>query len=172
MRNLLWHSLLVIVALAVVLTPVGMLLAEPMLKRMGADAEVTADAVLYTRIVYGSMLFSLLPMVINSLFRGEGDTIFPFKLMALALGLNVVLDPLFIFGFGPVPRMGVAGAAVTTASSFLFATLLVLRELRNPNRKVRFDRSAWRWDPSLLRGLAAVSAPAFVATCRCPCPPT
>lgn len=167
-RNLLWHVLLTVGAFTLVLSPAGWLAAEPLLRRMGADPEVTAGAVLYTRIAYLAAGVGLLPMIVNSLFRGEGDTIFPFKVMAVALGLNVVLDPVFIFGLGPVPEMGVAGAAVTTAASFLVASLLVLRELRNPRRAVRFDRAAWRWDPSLLRGLFAVSAPAFVANLSMP----
>lgn len=167
-RNLLWHSLIVVGGLVVIVTPLGMLLAEPVLRRMGAAAGVTDGAVLYTRITFATAAFSMMPMTVNSLFRGEGDTIFPFKLMAMALGLNIVLDPLLIFGPGPFPRLGVAGAAATTAASFLFASLLVLRELRNPRRKVRFDRAAWRPDRSLLRGLANVSAPAFVANLSMP----
>ena len=167
-RNLLWHVLLVVGVIAVVITPLGMIFAEPALRRMGADPGVTAGAVLYTRVAYGASVVALLPMVVNSLFRGEGDTIFPFKVMALALGLNIVLDPLFIFGPGPFPRLGVTGAAVTTAVSFFFASLLVLREMFNKNRMVRFERRAWSWDPSLLRGLANVSAPAFVANLSMP----
>jgi len=167
-RNLVWHVLLVVGAFALVLAPAGWLAAEPVLRRMGADPGVTDGAVTYTRIAYLAAGAGLLPMVINSMFRGEGDTMFPFKVMAVALGLNVVLDPIFIFGLGPVPELGVAGAAVTTSTSFLVAGLVVLRELRNPARKVRCDRSAWRWDPSLLRGLFSVSAPAFVANISMP----
>jgi putative MATE family efflux protein len=107
-------------------------------------------------------------MAVNSLFRGEGDTIFPFKIMATALGLNVVLNPLFIFGPGPFPRLGVQGAAVTSLFGFLVATCLVLRELRNPQRKVRWDRSAWRFDPALLRDLGAVGGPALIANLATP----
>ena len=167
-RNLLWHVLIVVGVLVVVVSPLGLLLAEPLLRRMGAVADVTDGAVLYTRITYATAAFSMMPMTVNSLFRGEGDTMFPFKLMALALGLNIVLDPLFIFGPGPFPRLGVAGAAVTTAVSFMFASLMVLRELGNRGRKVRFDRAAWSWNPALLRGLGNVSAPAFVANLSMP----
>ena len=50
--------------------------------------------------------------------RGEGDTVFPFKVMGLGLVLNIILDPLFIFGPGPFPRLGVAGAAVSAGGFF------------------------------------------------------
>lgn len=167
-RNLLWHALLVVGGMALVITPAGMLLAGPVLRRMGADPSVTEGAILYARIAYGASFLGLVPLVLNSMFRGEGDTIFPFKVMAMALGLNVVLDPIFIFGLGPVPELGVAGAAVTTSASFGVACWMVLREAARGDRKVRFDRRAWSWDPSLLRDLAAVSAPAFVANLSMP----
>lgn len=167
-HNLLWHMLIAVAAFVLLLSPLGLLFAEAVLSRMGADPAVTADAVVYVRIVYATSVFSLLPMVVNSLFRGEGDTVFPFKVMALALGLNVVLDPLLIFGVGPFPELGVAGAAYTTSASFAVAAVMVLRELRNPERRVRYDRSAWRWDPTLLRHLGSVSAPAFVANLAMP----
>ncbi len=167
-RNLLWHVLIVLGAMTALLMTAGLIGAPALLRRMGADPVVTDGAILYTRIAYGAAAFGLFPMVVNSLFRGEGDTIFPFKVMAVALGLNVVLDPVFIFGLGPIPEMGVAGAAVTTAASFLVASLVVLKELGNKSRKVHFERAAWSWDPSLLTGLAAVSAPAFVANLSMP----
>ena len=168
LRNFLWHALIVIGIFAAVITPLGLLLAPAALRRMGAEPGVTEGAILYTQVAFATSAFSLLPMVLNSLFRGEGDTIYPFKVMAVALALNVVLDPLFIFGPGPFPELGVAGAAVTTAVSFLFASLMVLRELRNPRRRVRYDRAAWSWSPALLRGWANVSAPAFVANLSMP----
>jgi len=167
-RNLVWHLILVLGGLTLLMSPLGYWLSEPVLRRMGAAPEVTDDAILYARIAYLAAGAGMLPMIFNAMFRGEGDTIFPFKVMAVALGLNVVLDPLFIFGVGPLPTMGVAGAAVTTAASFTVAALVVLRELRNTKRIVHFDRSAWKWEPALLRDLAGVSAPAFVANLSMP----
>jgi Na+-driven multidrug efflux pump len=73
------------------------------------------------------------------------------------------LNPFFIFGLGPLPRMGVQGAALTTVVGFSVASLQVLSQLRNRSRKVHWDRSAWRYDPQLLRDLAIVAGPAFIA---------
>lgn len=163
-RNLVLHVLLVNVALSIVFVPVGLLILKPVIARMGASPEVTEGAVVYGRIILLGTLMALVPMTINSMFRGEGDSIFPFKVMAMALGVNIVLNPFVIFGWGPFPRLGVQGAAITTVTGFAFAMLLVLRELRSRQRRVRYDRAAWSFDPALLRDLGGVAGPALVAT--------
>jgi putative MATE family efflux protein len=163
-RNLLLHVLLVDGALSALFMPAGLLLLHPVISQMGASPEVTADAVRYGQIIFLGTFFAMLPMSINSLFRAEGDTIFPFKIMAVSLGLNIVLNPVFIFGLGPVPRLGVQGAALTTVMGYALASFLVLRELRNKQRMVHFDRRAWRFNPELLRDLGRVAGPALVAT--------
>lgn len=167
-RNLLWHMLLLTGAAVLILIPVGLFSVGPILRRMGADPVVTQGAITYTTIAYLAAPVSLLPMVGNALFRGEGDTIFPFKVMATALGLNAILDPLFIFGWGPIPEMGVAGAAVTTSVSFCVATVVVLREMIVGRRLVRFRKTAWSWQPSMIRDVVKVAAPALVANLSTP----
>lgn len=168
--NLLLHVILLAGLVAVLLIPGGMALLglEPTLNSPDTDPTVYRMAREYGLIYFLGGFFSLFAMSVNSLFRGEGDTIFPFKVMALGLALNIVLDPLFIFGPGPFPRLGVAGAAVTTVVSFAAASLLVLRELLNADRKVRLVRGAWRWDPALARDLVQVAGPASLANLALP----
>lgn len=163
-RNLLLHVLLLDAVLALLCLPIGLQLLRPVIAQTGASPAVTADAVSYGRIIFLGTLFMLLPMSVNSLFRGEGDSIFPFRVMLVSLALNVVLNPIFIFGWGPVPSLGVEGAALTTVTGYAVATLLVLRELRNRRRTVHLERAAWRFDPALLRDLGAVAGPALIAT--------
>lgn len=169
--NLLLHVILLSAILAVVLIPVGMLLIglEPTLNDEATDPTVREMARQYGLIYFLGGFFSLFAMSVNALFRGEGDTMFPFKVMALGLLLNVILDPIFIFGLGPVPRLGVAGAAVTTIVSFGAASLMVLREtLVNRERKVRLVRGAWRFDGAMVRDLLQVAGPASLANLALP----
>ncbi|MDD5719112.1 MAG: MATE family efflux transporter [Candidatus Krumholzibacteria bacterium] len=168
--NLVLHVALVAGALALLLIPGGLALLEPALRAPGTDPVVRDLARQYGSIYFLGGFFSLFAMSMNALFRGEGDTIFPFKVMALGLVLNVVLNPLFIFGPGPLPRLGVAGAALTTVVSFAFASLLVLRELRKGahHRRVRLERGAWRWNRSLLGDLLGVAGPATLANLALP----
>ncbi len=168
--NLLLHVILLAAALSILLIPGGMALlgVEPSLNSLDTDPTVRQMARQYGLIYFLGGFFSLFAMSVNSLFRGEGDTIFPFKVMGLGLVLNIILDPLFIFGPGPFPRLGVAGAAVTTVVSFGAASLLVLRELLTADRKVRLMRGAWRWNPAMMRDLLQVAGPASLANLSLP----
>ncbi len=167
--NLLLHVVLLAGALAILLVPGGLLLLEPALRAPGTEPVVRDLARQYGTIYFLGGFFSLFAMSVNALFRGEGDTVFPFKVMAYGLLLNVVLNPLFIFGPGPFPRLGVAGAALTTVVSFAFASLLVLRELLTArDRRVRLVRGSWRRDPALLADLGRVAGPAVLANIALP----
>ena len=169
--NLLLHVILLAAVLSVLLIPGGMALLglEPTLNSPSTDPTVSTMARQYGLIYFLGGFFSLFAMSVNSLFRGEGDTVFPFKIMAVGLLLNIVLDPLFIFGPGPFPRLGVAGAAVTTVVSFAVASLMVLRELIvSRDRKVKLVRGAWRWNPALVKDLVQVAGPASLANLALP----
>ena len=162
-RNLVLHVLLVVFVLSLAVIPGGILLLRPIIGGQNASPEVVESAIRYGKIIFLGAPFAMIPMSINSLYRSEGDSIFPFKIMATALSFNIIMNPFFIFGWGPFPELGVRGAAVTTIAGFVLATILVLRELQNRKRRVRWDRSAWRFDSALLRDLGNVAAPAMVA---------
>ncbi len=100
--------------LAIALGLVGFFSARPILTLMGAETELITAATSYLRIIYAGIPLMFGTFVITALLNGAGDTVTPMILMGASVGLNLVLDPLFIFGWGPFPEWGVAGAAVAT----------------------------------------------------------
>ena len=78
-RNLLLHVILLVVLLAALITPIGILLLRPALRSSNAAPEVVRLAIQYGTVYFLGSLFALFAMTTNSMFRGEGDTIFPFK---------------------------------------------------------------------------------------------
>ena len=118
--NLLLHVIGLSAVLSVVLIAIGLVLLhlEPTLNSPDTDPTVREMALEYGIIYFLGGFFSLFAMSVNALFRGEGDTAFPFKVMAVGLVLNIVLDPLFIFGPGPFPCAGQIAAPRHRAHAF------------------------------------------------------
>ncbi len=107
---------------------VGLLGAEPLtLYLSGGEEESRLAAVLAAQ--YLSIIFLAAPLLcfnetMSALFRGAGDTRTPTKILSLGFVVNAILDPILIFGVGPVPGLGVVGAALASILSFLFSTVL------------------------------------------------
>jgi putative MATE family efflux protein len=124
------------------------------------DPAARAEGLKYFRIGAVTFFLQLLLVVFGDSLRASGDFVTPVKLMLLGVGINIALDPLLIFGLGPVPAMGIEGAALATVLSQILPTsLYALRFLRG-----RGERDL-RWvapgnDPRLLRELATKGLPA------------
>ncbi len=132
-RRLTTDSLALSVIIVAVFIVAGFLTVEPVFKLMGATDQVLPYIESYMYIWYPGMIFMVVPMVGNFAIRATGDTKTPSMIMFVAVIINAILDPLLIYGWGPFPRMELAGAALATVISrgitFFFAIwILYARE--------------------------------------------
>ena len=95
----------------------GVVSAPYLLKFMGVSGTIYPYAISYIRVIFAGIPFAFTLFAFNFLLRAIGDTRTPVKINIATVLLNLVLDPLFIFGVGPFPRLGVVGAAIATMFS-------------------------------------------------------
>ncbi len=104
----------------------GIFYAKDILRLMGAEASVVESGFRYTQIILGSNVTILLLFLINAIFRGAGEASIAMWILIGSNLLNICLDPILIFGWGPIPGYGVTGAAMATMTG---RTLAVLAQL-------------------------------------------
>lgn len=102
------------IALSALIGVFGFIYADDILALMGADEDLIEEGVGYTKVMYAGNISILLLFLNNAVLRGAGNASVAMRALILSNSLNLILDPILIFGLGPFPEMGVTGAAVAT----------------------------------------------------------
>ena len=123
--------------ISVILGVLGWIFAADILGLMGAEPAVVASGVMYSRIIFAGNTAIMLLFLINGAFRGAGQAHHAMRSLWIANGLNIFLDPLFIFGFGTWSGWGLEGAAVATTFGRGVGVLYQLYHLFNGKHKLK-----------------------------------
>ena len=113
-REAAMQAILFGIAVALSIGVIGFLYSKEILALMGGQPVLIAEGYGYTKLLIGGNITIVLLFLINAIFRGAGDASVAMWTLVLSNGLNIILDPIFIFGWGPVPEFGVMGAAIAT----------------------------------------------------------
>ncbi len=123
------QSILLGTIIAAIISVFGILFPKEILGLMGAEPELIASGYGYTQVLLGGNITIMLLFLINAVFRGAGDASVAMRVLIFSNLLNIILDPIFIFGFGPIPSFGVQGAAIATTigrgSAVIFQLLIL-----------------------------------------------
>ncbi len=153
------QSIIIASFISLLLAAFGILGVKPVLEIMGAKNEVLEQGVTYSRIVFlgsGCLIFLF---VINSIFRGSGDVKTPMITLGISSILNIILDPLLIFGLGPFPELGVKGAAIATVSGQAVGTILNLYILYKGFSRIHITNWSIKPDLALLKTQISIAIP-------------
>ena len=147
-----------IIALAAIL--VGLLFTDKLLLILGASPEVLKIGSSYLKILLVGGITMVLLYFGNSILQAEGDTVTPMKFMFLSNIINIILDPIFIFGLGTIPRMETSGAALATVLSQAIPACLVLILLYTRRSKVHIHISQFKIKLAFLKEMIKIGLPA------------
>jgi putative MATE family efflux protein len=135
----------------------GYLFAPRLLELMGASPAVVAIGTTYARIMLGGNAAIMLLFLINAIFRGAGDAAIAMRALWFANAINILLGPCLIFGLGPFPEMGVAGAATATTFGRSMGVVVQLYALARKSDRVRILARHLRLIPSVMWQLVRLS---------------
>jgi putative MATE family efflux protein len=115
--------------ISVVMAIAGWIGCEPLLTAMRTPPDSLQLAVAYMRVIFLALPFLYMYAFVMSVLRGAGDSKTPFYFMMLSVGIDIALNPVFIFGVGPIPRFGIAGSAMATLMAQGISLVALIRYL-------------------------------------------
>jgi putative MATE family efflux protein len=142
-----------------VISILGVIYAKEILILMGASLEAAEHGYIFTQIMIGSSLVIMLLFLINGIFRGAGNAAIAMKSLWLANICNIILCPIFINGFGPIPAFGLTGAAIATTLGRSTGVLYQLYHLFFGNGVLKIKISYFIPDFKQIKALVKIAAP-------------
>ncbi len=152
------HVIYLGVLVSLLLSAIGIIFAPNILQALGAASHIIDEGSQFMRIMVGGNAVVIFIFLLNAIFRGAGDAAIAMRVLFLANGLNMILAPMFIFGIGFFPELGVIGAAVGTTIGRGCGVLFAAWHLFRPGGRIHVHRESWRFDPTLLWKLLRLSS--------------
>jgi len=140
----------------------GFLNAEHLLRLMGATPSMIASSLGYAQVMFAGNATVTLLFLNNAIFRGAGDPAVAMRVLWIASAVNMVLDPMLIFGIGPFPEMGVTGAAVATNTGRGLAVAIQFWTLATGRSRIHITRRHLELVPAVMWNVCRLSGSGFL----------
>jgi putative MATE family efflux protein len=148
-------------AVSAALGVLGVVFAPELLRLMGGSSDVLTHAA-FTRIMLGGNVSVVLLFLLNSVLRSSGDAAVAMRVLWLANAINIVLCPTLVLGLGPIPALGIKGAAIATTIGRSIGVVFALSRLFKPGARVELHARHFAFDPALIMRVVRLSASATV----------
>lgn len=152
---------IVFVAVASTLLTIGLMVAMPYILQ---SLRLTPETYHLARAFMSTVLFGVpgifVLFLVNAIIRSTGNSVLAMKIMLMTVLVNIVLDPILIFGWGPIPAMGIAGAGIATATAQISGALFSLYALVKGWTGIQIERKLPRVDFSIMKSIVKLGIPA------------
>ncbi len=153
------QTYLVMLFVSSALAVAGYFFAEPLMLLIGASGEILEDSVDYFKVSSIGFVFLFMFFVFQSLMRGIGNVVVPTYVVLTTVILNLFLDPLFIYGWGPVPAMGVAGAAMASVFTQGLSAVAGFVIIYRGTYGIQLEWKDFKFDPQWVKMLVKLGVP-------------
>lgn len=153
------NGLIIAGALYLLALAVGFFTIKPLVAFLGVQPNVAGFMKDYLSVIYVGSAAFFFGNIANAMLQGEGDAKTPMKALVIANLANIILDPAFIFGLGPLPAMGVKGAAIATIIAQSIGAAYSYSHLFSGKAFVKLRFRKLVYSPEIIRGILAVGIP-------------
>ena len=156
------HGIALSIIGGIVFLVLGFGLSGVFVSAFGATEEVSVQAVQYSHIAVGLSIFVMISMMCEKVQQSTGNMIIPMRQGLTGAIVNIILDPLMIFGIGPFPEMGVAGAALATVIGQIFGMLIGLWGVFKHQKVLKLNMRKFKWRLQTVKDIYRVGLPGIV----------
>ena len=160
--NVAWHGIVISFVYAGLAIGLGLHYIDSLLILFGCTPETFALSKEYMYIILWGSLFTFLPMTLGNIIQGEGNTFLPMVISLLGISLNVLFDPIFIFGWGGIPALGLNGAAIATVLSQVVITVVIVALVKGKKAQLTWSWASFRPSLGVVKEIYRVGFPAMV----------
>jgi putative MATE family efflux protein len=155
------HAILAGVALSAVFAVLGIFFAEAITRIFTNDPVMIDMTSRYVRIILMGSAALFIPQILQGILRGEGNAFIPMLVMIVSAALNIGLDPLFIYGIGFFPELGLEGAAYATVLARIIGGIVLVCFMVRSKKDVEMNLKAFKFQPSILAEIYKIGFPAM-----------
>jgi putative MATE family efflux protein len=153
------NTFIVVFIISCILAVLGYIFTPQILNIMQTPVDAYSGTLKYMRIIFIGIPFVFGFYIYQGLMQGYGDTIRPMKINAITVVINVILDPILIFGLGPIPKMGVAGAAIATIFSQFISSIIGLIQLLSGKYGIKISFKNFKFNKVIIKSIFRIGIP-------------
>ena len=157
------HTIIYAILVSIIITIIGLVFSPSLFALMGSEQEIISLSLQYTNVIFAGSIVFIMVVALNSLLHADGNTKIYRNVLILSFFLNIILNPLFIFGFGFIPAMGISGIGVATIVAQFVGLLIIFYKTIKSSRIKNISTKYFYPKLYLLKNLLFQSAPISAA---------